>query len=213
MCALIGTREVHLYIEHGDKDNDSSSIAYLDSLGISQFNTIQETNHEQTYFTSYSPTKVESPIQPMPCMRESLVDECIAIVNQFQWEDDCSHEEFIEDEDGFLDGDENASDNNDDEIIAAREKLEHYTKERQEFQEELREMARKRKHISKESIQGNGSKKMMVVMTQRISVLMMKTHHIVRMKLKLMTTQRVQRRRNLEDKGVKFLIQTPKLSM
>ena len=26
-CALIGTSEVHLYIEHGDKDNDSSSIA------------------------------------------------------------------------------------------------------------------------------------------------------------------------------------------
>ncbi|KAJ8435442.1 hypothetical protein Cgig2_012563 [Carnegiea gigantea] len=100
----------------------------------------------------------ESAIQPMPYMQESLVDECIAIVNQFQWEDDCNHEEFIKDGDGFLDGDENALDNNDDEIIAAREKLEHYTKECREFQEELREMAMKRKHISKESIQGNGVK-------------------------------------------------------
>ena len=29
----------------------------------------------------------------------------------------CSHEEFIKDGDGFLDGDENASDNNDDESL------------------------------------------------------------------------------------------------
>ena len=54
--------EVYLYIEHGNKDTDSSSLAYLDSLGISQFDTIQETNHEQTYLTSYTPTEVESPI-------------------------------------------------------------------------------------------------------------------------------------------------------
>jgi len=48
-----------------------------------------------------------------------LVDESIAIVNQFQWED-CSHGEFIEDGDDFLDGDENVSNNNDDESIVAR---------------------------------------------------------------------------------------------
>jgi len=58
----MGTGEVHLYIEHWDKDNDSSSIAYLDSLGISQFNIAQETNYEQTYLTAYTPTEVDSPI-------------------------------------------------------------------------------------------------------------------------------------------------------
>ena len=58
-------------------------------------------------------------------MQQSLVDECFIIVNQFQWDDD-----FIEGEVTFLASDEYASDGDDDEVIACREKVEHYTKER-----------------------------------------------------------------------------------
>ena len=39
-CALIGSGKVHLHTEDGDKDNDDSSMAYLDLLGISQFDTL-----------------------------------------------------------------------------------------------------------------------------------------------------------------------------
>jgi len=59
------TGEVHFYIKHGDKDDDNYSMAYLDLLGISLFDIVQETNHDETYLISCTPTNAESSSQLM----------------------------------------------------------------------------------------------------------------------------------------------------